>query len=145
MIPPLEGMNPIVTRCKGRVDYLSERCIVDLKTVRDASPDAIARHCASYQAHVQAAFYVDGVKAATGRALPYVLLAVEATEPHVVQAYEVPLDALELGRQRYTEWLAKRRAALDSGEWSGYAKAALPLELPRWAVPKDVDFSEEVE
>ncbi len=125
--------------CKARLDFASPLAIADVKTCVDASPAGFGRAVANYEYHAQAAFYVDGYKAATGIDLPYVLIAVEAAPPHVVQVYRVPDEILELGRQRYRTLLDTLNHCRTLSTWPAYAEAELPLTLPRWATPFDAE------
>ena len=130
--------------CKGRLDFLGA-AIVDLKTCRDASPAGFGRHVWNYKAHVQAAWYVDGVRAATGKALPYVLIAVENVAPFAVQVYRVPEPILDLGRDEYRTWLDRLNFCRTESQWPAYADGELDLELPTWATPagdEDSDLSD---
>jgi hypothetical protein len=130
----------LTVKCKGRLDFLSAAgCIVDLKTTRDASPDAFGRSTLDLKYHVQAAMYVDGFKAVTKQELPYILLAVETTAPHVVQAYEVGGTELEMGRQEYRRLLRVVHECRRSGRWPGYALEELPLSFPHWAYQYEED------
>jgi hypothetical protein len=126
--------------CKGRLDFISEHnggAILDLKTTFDASPDAFGRTVFRNDYHVQAAFYVDGVRAATGRELPFIFIAAEASAPYVVQAYRVPEEVLELGREKYRGWLQKLHECRTRNQWHGYAATETELVLPRWAMPSE--------
>lgn len=120
--------------CKGRLDWISKSGIImDLKTTYDASPDTFSRHAHSLNYHVQAAFYSDGVYSATGVRLPFVLVAVEKTEPFTVQVYELPEEVLDIGRATYRAWLRTLMLCRQTDIWPGYSNGPLPLSLPRWA------------
>ncbi len=122
--------------CKGRVDFVADiGALVDLKTTRDASPEGFGRECARYEYHVQAAFYRDGFRSATGRDLPYIIVAVETSKPHVVQVYRVPDEILDLGRERYRALLDRLYMCRGQSDWPGYGSEVLDLTLPRWATP----------
>ena len=123
--------------CKGRLDFVSGAgVLVDLKTTRDASPDGFAKEVWKHRYHTQVAWYADGYEAATGRALPFVLVAVETEAPHVVQVYRVPDEILELGREEYRALLERLAQCRRENSWSGYAEEEMALTLPRWAVPR---------
>lgn len=127
-------------RCKGRIDFISEHnggAILDLKTTYDASPDTFGRTVLRNDYHVQAAFYVDGVRAATGRELPFFFIAAEASAPYVVQMYRVPDEVLEMGREKYRGWLQKLHECRSRNQWHGYAATETELVLPRWAMPSE--------
>jgi hypothetical protein len=64
-------------QCKGRIDFDAQDAIVDLKTTRDASPDAFARQVFGLRYHTQGAWYSDAYALLTGKRKPYVIVAVE--------------------------------------------------------------------
>lgn len=124
--------------CKGRLDFVSEQgAIVDLKSTRDASPLGFGREVMRYEAHAQAAFYVDGYEAMTGVRLPFLFVAVEAAAPQVVQVYRVTDEQLALGRERYEALLAHLQVCRSESRWPGYAEAEMELSLPHWATHDD--------
>lgn len=129
--------NGITGRSRGRIDYLGPNCIVDLKTCADASPEGFGRAAWRNHYHVQAAYYVDGVKAATGREMPFVFIAVESSAPYVVQVYRVPPELIEMGRETYRDWLTTLHRCRTTGKWPGYAEHETDLLPPRWAVPSE--------
>lgn len=140
--PPLGATPGYDIKCKGRVDYLTPEWCIDLKNT-DAEPDAFSRSCANYLAHVQAAFYLDGLFAATGVQRRYALIAVEPEPPHVVQVYVVEPEELELGRGVYRGWLDTLNHCRTTDSWPGYATAPIALRLPKWMLPKETEFLEE--
>lgn len=136
--PALETLPGWSIGCKGRVDFLSEaEAICDLKSTRDASPVAFGRQVWNLGYYVQAAWYVDGHEAATGRRWPFVVVAVEKSPPHIGQVYRLTDEQLELGRQTYRAWLDQLRICREESRYPGYADGELDLELPRWAMPQD--------
>ena len=76
-------------RCKARLDKWSHphRRIADLKTANDASD--FERAIFNYRYHRQAAFYVDGAAALTGKGHSYCLVVVEKTPPYGVRCADV--------------------------------------------------------
>ncbi len=137
-VPALAGLPGYEIRCKGRLDFIANvGAIVDLKNTRNAHPEGFGREVMSFLSHVQAAFYVDGYRAATGRELPYVIIAVEPKAPFVCQVFEVPAEILELGREKYRTWLDRLNVCRETSEWPGYAAGPVALTLPKWAVPQD--------
>lgn len=136
------GVGGFEVLCKGRIDFAGEAgAIVDLKTTRDASPEAFAKQCWNLDYAARAAFYVDGEAAARrGNPLPYVLVAVEKDEPYVVQVYTVPVHILDMGRDVYRGHLARLAQCRRENRWPGYATGPLELGLPSW-LQKDDDIS----
>lgn len=142
--PPVPHLEPIEFACKARLDFISELgAIVDLKSTKDASPTGWAREVMRYEHHVQSAFYSDGFEAMTGRRLPFLFIAVEATAPHVVQVYRVPDEVLELGRERYQQLLAHLNVCRKENRWPGFAETEMDLVLPTWAMPNPEDELDE--
>lgn len=123
--------------CKSRVDFLQTGAIVDLKTCQSAKPEEFGRATWNYRYHVQASFYREAVRAVTGKLLPYKIVAVEKTAPHVVQVFTVPDELLELGRETWRGWMDLLFHCRSESEWPGYSKTELDLTLPRWAAPQE--------
>jgi exodeoxyribonuclease VIII len=138
----VDGVGGYETMCKGRLDAVGSLGVVDLKTARDGSPSAFGREVLRLEYHVQAAWYVDGYKAATGRELPWSWVVVEAGEPHVVQVYRADEETLQLGRERYRELLDLLHACGRNNAWPGYATSEMTLQLPKWAWPQDEDATD---
>jgi hypothetical protein len=72
--------------CKCRPDFLAmagemATGIVDVKTCCDASADGFSRAIANLGYDLQAALYQDGLKALTGRELPFYFVAIEKEPP----------------------------------------------------------------
>lgn len=121
--------------CRCRPDaFRTNDIIVDLKTTKDASPEGFAKSIANYRYHVQAPFYMDGFKAATGReAKGFVFIAVETEPPHLVAVYVLnEIDQIR-GRATYQRDLSTLRRCIDLDEWPGYPDAVQEIRLPKWA------------
>lgn len=128
--------------CRCRPDWwLINGVLVDLKTAEDASPEAFEKSILNYRYHVQAAFYLDGARAAFSRtpftALPpdhFVFVVVEKTPPHAVAVYRLDDDAIEIGRREYQRDLATAAECLRTGEWPAYGDTIMRASLPEWAL-----------
>jgi len=120
---------------KGMIDHVNDEvgAILDLKSTVNPSPRAFGAQAFKYKWHVQAAMYVDGYKASTGRELPCYLGAVGKSPPYLVQAYRVSDVDLHLGRELYERWLDTYVACRDAELWPAYSPTELALELPNWA------------
>jgi arsenate reductase-like glutaredoxin family protein len=90
-------------KCKCRPDWLHENKdevpvgIVDVKSTLDASISGFARSIGKYGYDIQAAFYVDGVKATIGLTLPFYFLAIEKNGPHAVAMYRASDEMVDTG------------------------------------------------
>ena len=126
-------------RCKCRPDYYNESAgiVVDLKTTTSADPHAFAKSVWNYRYHVQAAFYLDGCRAAGLEAKRFLFIAVEKTSPYLVSVLELDAMDVDLGRQHYQRDLATLADCKESGHWPGYGDDVLPITLPTWAYNDD--------
>lgn len=139
--PDIEHCPGFSIYCKGRMDIAQGvSALVDLKSCRDASPEAFQRQCWNLGYHEQAAYYQDGYAAVNGGVrVPYVLVAVENHAPYAVQVYQVPDRVLEVGRESYRSLLERLNECRSQNRWPGYAEGPLELELPRWAQAQNDD------
>jgi hypothetical protein len=127
---PLTGL-----LCKARLDYvhLENRVIVDLKSTRDASPDAFSKAIWNYGYHQQAAFYLDGLGTLLGDVVEFVFVPVEKTEPFAAACYRAASDILTMGVEAYQRSLQTYKECVVSGEWPAYSQEVELITLPRWA------------
>lgn len=143
--PDLGAVPGWTLKCRGRPDFIANcGALVDLKTSRDASPDGFLGLSAKYRYHAQAAFYVDGYEALTGKRLPYILVAVETESPFAVTVFELDETALEVGRQHYRELLDRLAVCMRDNHWPSYSDGIVSLGLPRWAMPYDEEDSDDL-
>lgn len=127
----------LVLKC--RPDAWHPGLLVDLKTGRDASPDAFGKTAHEYGYHQSAAHYIDGVKAATGEELPFHFVLVEKTAPFLVSVVELDWEALDLGRALNDRAKRIYRECVESNTWPGYPSAE-PISLPTYAVYQTEDL-----
>lgn len=121
---PLTGV-----RCRCRHDYFrqSHGMTVDYKTIGDMAERDIDRQIVKYGYHVQAAFYLDGMKAlGLGDHQDFVLVFQQRDYPHKVYATTLCDDTIDIGRECYQLALSKYRKAVE----------ACGLEKP-WPAYKD--------
>tara|TARA_R100001443_G_scaffold21957_1_gene34164 strand:- start:2404 stop:3222 length:819 start_codon:yes stop_codon:yes gene_type:complete len=100
-------------KCKGKLDAVNttEKYIVDLKTTRDANPEAFKEVIINQKYHMQAAFYCDalGYK-------DYYIYAIEKLRPHCMCVYKMSEDMLKAGRLMYTQAIIDYKAYVHGGE-----------------------------
>lgn len=131
--------------CRCRPDYWRhDNVVVDLKTTEDASPEGFARSIANWRYDVQAAFYTDGIKSATGRDVrAFVFIAVEKKPPYAVGVYVLDSASLELGRAQYRADLYVYAECVEDESWPGYSNRIETIELPAWHANKNRRLLEE--
>lgn len=92
--------------CKGRIDGYSKywNMLFDLKTTQDCLDSAFKRSVFKYKYHIQAAFYMDGIKELTGK-IPegFMIFALEKEEPYLCKPYYIDFNAesIQIGRDEY--------------------------------------------
>lgn len=108
--------------CKARLDWIvPDGTIVDIKTTRDASPQAFAKAAASYKYAHQAAWYWDALSSAAGEGQApkpkrYIIAAVENVAPYDVALYELTQDDLDLARMDLVETLGQWAREQERGD-----------------------------
>lgn len=127
--------------CRCRPDLVANDIIVDLKTTYDASKAAFSHTMHKYRYHVQAAYYLDGCRAAglVPEKSDFVFIAVEKKPPYGVAIYHLPFDDIERGRFQYERDLTRFAYAQKTGHWFGYSENIDTLELPYFA-RKEIDI-----
>ncbi len=141
----VEVVPGLVIPCKCRIDWVGESLLLDLKTTKDASPEAFGRQMFTLGTLGQAAMYSDGWHAVTGERPDFALLAVESEAPHVIQPYRIEDLDLARGRAQYRGLLERLALCQATGQWPGYDTKPLPLSIPRWAQSDEVEFDNQQE
>lgn len=128
--------------CKARMDKVIESLgvIVDLKTTSDARPHAFFGDAARYGYDLQAAFYMDGLHAITGKEHDFAFLAQESDAPFASMMYTATFggDMHQIGRAKYRPLLARVAEAQQTGQWPGYGDEPVEVVIPQWSVPDSI-------
>jgi len=124
--------------CRGRFDRMvqapSRTILVDLKTTVDAHPSRFGRTAATFGYDLQAAWYLDGLAAATDDTdAAFVHVLVEKELPFLASVVQLDDDALWTGRQGARLAREVYRDCTESGIWPGYSTDIVPVSLPTWA------------
>jgi hypothetical protein len=130
--------------CKGRVDFIStsKHAILDLKTSADILLERFSRSVLRYGYHCQGAFYTGGYGAVEHREIPFVIIAVESSEPFDVGVFRLDDESLALGAEECAELLAKVKDCRSRKTWPGQYPIEMPLRLPPWAFGDDENVSD---
>ncbi len=99
--------------CKGKIDYVREDCIIDLKTTRDCGRNAFLESCIKYGYIRQAAFYCQaaGVKS-------FVFIAIEKTSPYIMNVFQIHEQRLAEGGNQYVALLERFQQYKEEGTWN---------------------------
>lgn len=127
--------------CRIRPDWMFGGGVADLKSCITASKDAFAKTVANMGYDVQAAFYVDGMKAVTGRSVNFNFIAVEKTAPFSTACYTASQEMIEVGRAKYRCALELLKWCQDNQKFPGYQPSGEieTIDLPRWAATFDLE------
>jgi hypothetical protein len=89
---------------------------------------------------VQAAFYQDGIKAITGKTVPFCFITVEKDAPYAVACYKAGDEVIEVGRAKYRAALQLLKWCKDNDQWPAYQPNGEieTINLPRWAANFDL-------
>ncbi|MFJ9671418.1 PD-(D/E)XK nuclease-like domain-containing protein [Streptomyces sp. NPDC101221] len=133
-------------RCRCRPDWMPTRqdngrlVVVDYKTAKAVDEAALAKAVYDRGYHAQAAFYLDGVKAAGlhGDQEPAFIFVFQAkTAPYLVHLVELDFPALALGAARNERALRIYADCERTGVWPGFNDRITYLPLPAWAERRD--------
>jgi hypothetical protein len=121
--------------CKARVDWYKPGVVLDLKSTRSAAPADFGKQVAQLNWHVQAAFYLDGIRALTGQDHIFVFAALEKDEDHPHAAFYYANEmVVERGREIYRKRLGQYAECLKNNDWPGYPDELTELTFPAWAL-----------
>lgn len=111
-------------KCKFRPDsfgkFGSQNIIVDYKTVECAETSAFMRSALKFNYDVQAAHYLEGMKAITGEDYLFVFVAQEKTKPYLVNVLQADEYFIQNGVEVRNEMLRTYKKCLEKDEWIGY-------------------------
>lgn len=124
--------------CKARPDYVRRDdrgdTLTDLKSVADESPSGFSRAAARMQYHLQAAHYMAGWGAATGRRVQaFVFAAVTSVRPVLAVPYVLTDEVLQQGEEEREELLTRFANCKQSDTWPAYGDGLQPLDFPAYA------------
>ena len=128
--------------CKCRLDFYlpGMNLIIDLKTIGeadwtgDASPKGFAKAVASKHYDLSSAWYINGMREATGKDWVWVWLVQEKTPPYAVALYHADQAILDNGRAKIKNLLPIYNDCLNTDVWPGYDTDIQTLTLPGWAI-----------
>ena len=119
--------------CKGKADYFTSSCLIDLKSTSDASERKFSRSVTDFLYHNQFAFYRSGL--ASNGVFPsnFLIIAVESKPPYPCAVYELDDDMLSWGEAGYKHLLARHKACVEAQSFPAYTNAGIiTLRPPSW-------------
>lgn len=122
---------------KMRLDSLTKGTVIpDIKTVADARTEVFERVLERLRYHVQAAYYLDGVKLVGIEKFHFVLILVEKDPPYLVRCLQVMPEVVELGHGLYMRDLQMWMNIQASGKWPGWSEEIEEIGLPEWSMKR---------
>jgi exodeoxyribonuclease VIII len=110
--------------CKCRPDRIpdgNKGLLVDLKTCTCAGEYEFCRDVVKYGYDIQAAFYLDGIKEATGNNFDaFCFIAIEKELPYRTETYMLDMDFIVRGQREYRRLLNIEAECRASGVWPNY-------------------------
>lgn len=127
------------TPCRGRLDFLKDYTIVDLKFVLEVNERSIPKMVTDYGYDVQAAAYLYGLRKVTGSKMAnFVFLFQEKKPPYKIMARYLEQDVLAEGMLKYEAAMLRYQECLakyGTEPWEGYADQVQSLDatqMPRY-------------
>ena len=122
-------------KCRIRPDWLFYGGMADLKSCISANKTDFAKAVANLGYDIQAAFYIDGMKAVTGKSVDFFFIAVEKTAPYTTACYKASQEMIEVGRAKYRGGLELLKWCQENKQYPGYQPngEVETIDLPRWA------------
>lgn len=126
--------------CKCRPDYLRTdiKTVVDFKTTQCSAPEDFTKSAFNFRYHVQAAWYLDGLKSCGVDVEHFIFIAVETKPPYTVMCYAADDLMIQLGRMTASADFETYKNAVVTENWHGYEE--IPeihsLSLPDWVARK---------
>jgi len=134
--------------CAGRVDRYVDGMLIEVKSTNVWGERQFATQAARMNYHLQAAWYIDGLRAAGYDAIEgAVIVAVEAAPPFDVAVYRLPPEAIAAGRTQVGRLIDELAICIQEDHWPGVAPRETVLNLPAWCglePASEIDFDGEV-
>jgi hypothetical protein len=112
---------------------------VDLKTTADASPDKFEYSIREYGYHIQAAHYLNGLKAAVkADSYQFYFIAVEKDAPYNCAVYSLHPQYIEIGNIQIAKAIENYKTGKKNNFKTGYSDGITELEPPKWFTYKYV-------
>jgi len=125
-------------RGKCRPDCLSynDRFVLDLKTTQDASPKGFQKSIGQFGYHIQASWYLRGLRKLGVKVDEFLFLAIEKTAPFCVGVYRADKEMLEEGDKKIEEALHLISECKENDMYLDYTPEIQNISLPPWMVNK---------
>ncbi len=128
----LKASNGNVVKCKAKVDWMADGVMIDLKTTKNAEPDAFNDSIGKYSYEIQGAFYSHAIEALGYDRPNFYFIAVESEAPFAV-------SVIRLSDSDYAKGYAKLYRAVNLyeecsrlGKWPSYESKVFESKTRPW-------------
>ena len=127
---------------KARIDFLpagDDQPVIDLKTCRNAHPEAFMREALRLGYHIQAAFTLSILRKVGIVRSEFRFVAVETEPPFATTEIcfgDQDLSVLRMGRRRGNAAFARIVEAMRTNRWPSYGKSLAEDFVPPWMLPE---------
>ena len=126
--------HPLGITMKGKIDYVKDDLIIDLKTTTSAEESDFNKSARAYNYDFQAAYYLDLLNLAIGmdRFHKYAILAVEKTPPFLFNYFVIDPKDIELARLQYEGFIRTYIKCKADNDYPGYEPRFKSLNFGGW-------------
>lgn len=115
--------------------------ITDYKSCTSADTDSFRRDAIKYGYDLQTAMYIKGCEKEYGIPCDFIFVAVEKTEPHMINILQADEIFIRRGEDLFREYIGLYKRCFETGNWFGYlgeSNIINNLGLPAW-LAKEVE------
>ena len=123
-------------KCRPDCLSLNDRFVLDLKTTQDASPKGFQKSIGQFGYHIQASWYLRGLRKLGVKIDEFLFLAIEKTAPFCVGVYRADKEMLEEGDKKIEEALHLISECKENDMYLDYTPEIQNISLPPWMVNK---------
>jgi hypothetical protein len=112
------------------------KCIIDVKTCKNANPDRWKWSALDYGYHRQAAIYIEACQVKYGQRFRFLFACVSKTYPFEVSVIELDNSTIADGLDDTQRLVESYKRRMQNNDWlPNHSKGIVPLRLPRVLVP----------
>jgi hypothetical protein len=122
-------------KCKMKADFIRNggTAIFDYKTTRTTTPTAYFKSMASMGYHRAVAWYIDGIKSATGEEPELFAHIVQNKEyPELIGFPKFPQHMIEAGRAENNYAIEQIKRRLESNQWNPWGEGFMDADFPEY-------------
>lgn len=137
----------VLRKCRTDSITADGQYVADLKTTDDVSEAGFGNTIVKRRYDVQAAYYLDILKALYGDSAPigWAFIAAQKTRPYDVAVHELTEDQIQRGRLLYQRDLAVLRECQRTDTWPGTDRGqVIRARLPDWAMREAFNMETEL-